>query len=137
MKVDIKNVEKTQGLVFKKKLYGVQTTVTFTEEEKAIIKERNLTTHRILEREWSADIDAEAKNNRGIVSKIATGVMKGASANSPSLFVATLLRGPDTYYMTNTAEAKVYIDELKEELTTLKRIIEASAQAADDSSFEL
>ena len=137
MKVTIKNVEKTNGLVFKKILYGVELTVLFTEEERAIIKSRNLTRMRIMDRDWSAEVDGEAREGRGLMSKVTTAVISGLHANSPHLIVGGLLRGPDTYYLNNLAEAKIYTMELRERLQDMKDMITANAVCGADESFEL
>ena len=58
MKIDIKPVEKSKGLVFKKTLHGVELSVQFSNEELAIIDERKLELTILMERGIPADVDA-------------------------------------------------------------------------------
>ena len=113
------------------------TTVTFTEEEKAIIKARNLTSMIIVERDVPADQDEEKHANRGIATRVVTGLIKGADANNFHLSVTKLLKGPDTYFFNDLAQTKGYSEELKERLADLKGYIEANEEAGKDESFEL
>ena len=137
MKVQIKNVEKSKGLVFREKLFGVETEVAFTEEEKAIIKERNLTHMVLMDRSVPADVDPEKHAKRGLIKVVATAAIKGKDANNFDLTAATFLRGPDVYYMFNEHERNVYHDELRGALQQLKNLIESTAETAQDESFEL
>lgn len=137
MKVDIKNVEKTQGLVFKKKFYGVETKVTFSEVELAIIKERNLGSTIVIKRSFSADFDLEKEATKGIVRNIATAVFKGTDALIPHLTINKLVKGPDTHYFFSIDEVKTYIVQLRTQLAALKDMIEMNERPADDESFEL
>lgn len=138
MKVSIKNVEKTVGvLILKRTLYGVECTVTFTEEEKAIIKERNLGELVILERKPPADVDAEAHEERHVALKVATAVWKGRDANHFHLTPNKLLRGPETYWMNSVVNCKNYVLDLKEALTLLKDGIADSRDKSEDETFEL
>ena len=138
MKVNIENVEKRTGL-FRKRLYGVKTTVAFTEEEIAIIKERNLFRSVVMEREWGADINPYSKYKRtwtALIVRTAKALVYGTHANTPDLCVDGLMRGADTYYMSNTSEAKGYIDLLRDKLKELKAVIEDSAETASNEAFE-
>lgn len=49
MKIDIENGTTTTGLIFKKTFYKFELKIELTEQEKAIIKERNLKNQVILE----------------------------------------------------------------------------------------
>ena len=122
MKVDIKNVEKTKGMLRKTTYYGVQLTVLFTEEEKAVIKNRNLGNLVILERGQSADQKPEPRL-----------VEMGIFNLTPS----TLLDGPNLHWFETLGQTKQYIDNLKEALTELKDVIDANKETAEDQSFEL
>ncbi len=137
MKVEIKNVDKKQGMLSSKKFYGVTTTVTFSAEEEAIIKERNLGRMVLMDRDVPADVDPDKHANRGLVKKLATAAIKGADANNFDLTADTLLRGPDTYFMFNEHERTNYHDEMKGALQQLKGLIEQTAEPTKDSSFEL
>jgi len=139
MKVDIKHVEKSQGLVFRKTLYGVALTVTFSEEEQTIIRERKLERYPIMDRDPPADVDAEKHAKRGLATKIMTAAVKGIDANHFALTPGKLLRGTDTYFMHTPIEAKAYEAELKEEvLPRLKTFIVENAEIEQKSdSFEL
>jgi len=138
MRVDINHVEKSQGLVFKKKLFGVSIRVTFSEEEKAIIGERKLHRTVVLDRPPPADVDAEKHAKRGLAAKIATAAVKGIDANHFHLTIGKLLNGPDTYFVETPSDAKHYEAELREILPNLKGYLvdnEGIEQKSD--SFEL
>lgn len=138
MKIDIKPVEKSKGMMFKKTLHGVELTVQFSEEEKAIITERKLAPMILLERGAPADVDAEKHANRGLVKLVATAALKGRDANDFHLTFATMLRGPDTYFFDTPIEAKAYIQELKEDTLPLaKQFLEGNKDTASSDSFEL
>jgi hypothetical protein len=138
MKVDIKNVEKKHGGMFSKKtLYGVELTVTFTEEEKAIIEERRLAKDIILERSLSADKDEFKEANRGLMSKLATAALSGSEALHPHLTIAKLLKGPDLHFFNTPLEAKDYTDTLKAQLPNFKAHVMLNATTGKDDSFEL
>lgn len=138
MKIDIKHVEKSQGLVFKKKFHGVQLSVSFSEEETKIITERRLQNVILMERSAPADVDGEAKANQHIALKIATAIVKGKDALHYHLTIGKLMRGPDVYFMDTPLEAKRYDQELRELLPDLKEHIMGNADIAEaKTSFEL
>ena len=137
MKVDIKHVEKKQGLVFKKTLHGVQLSIGFSEEEKAIIAERKLEKDVVVERGAPSDVDAEKHANRGLMKMVATAVVSGAGANHFDLTIGKLLQGSDTYFFATPSEAKDYEAVLHEELPKLKAYIVDNVSAGEGSSFEL
>lgn len=138
MRVDIKHVEKKQGLVFKKTLHGVTISVTFSEEEKQIINDRKLQRDIVLDRPPPADVDAEKHANRGLATKILTAAVKGADANHFGLTIGKLMNGPDTYFVETPLEAKAYEAELRDKLTELKSYIMANEGVEQKSdSFEL
>ncbi len=138
MKVDIKPVEKSQGLVFKKKLHGIALSVIFSEEEKAINAERKLDRVILMEREAPADVDAEKHESRGLAKKLMTAAVSGFDANHFHLTFGKLLRGTDTYFFHTPIEAKGYIDELKTDILPLaKSYLEGNKEAASSDSFEL
>ena len=138
MKVDMKNVEKKVGGMFSKKtLYGIELTVTFNEEERAIITERKLADVNILEREFSADFDVGKEANRSLVGKIAKAVVSGTERLNPNLTIQKLLDGPDTHFFLTPIEAKNYTVELREKLPEFKDYIMNNAETGKDDSFEL
>ena len=137
MKVSIHHSEKTQGLVFKKTLHGVELFIQFSEEEKAIITERKLEGDIVVERGAPADIDAEKHANRGLTKRIATAMISGADANHFDLTIGKLLKGTDIFFFTTPAEAKEYEAILHEELPKLKAYIVENEGTGKGSSFEL
>lgn len=138
MKVDIKPVEKSKGMVFKKTLHGVQLSVQFTEEEKAIIDERKLELTILMERGIPADVDPEKYQKRGLLRNAATAAISGIDSIGFHLTFRKLLKGPDTYFFDTPIEAKGYIQELKEEVLPLaKSYLEGNKETADADSFEL
>lgn len=138
MKVDIKPVEKTLGMIRKTTLHGVELTVIFSEEEKAVIEERGLFRVTLMERDVPADVDPEKVANRGLVKKIAIAAVSGTDALTYDLTFMTLLNGTDTYYFFTPLDAKAYIAELKEDiLPKTKQYLELNAEAASEDSFEL
>jgi hypothetical protein len=138
MRVEINHVEKSQGLVFKKTLYGVSISVTFSEEEKQIIKQRGIERVVILERDPPADVDAEKHANRGLAAKLVTAAMKGRDANHFDLTIGKLLNGRDTYFMHTIVNAKNYEQALRDSMVDLKGYITESAGVEQKSdSFEL
>lgn len=138
MKIDIKSVEKKSGgMFFKKTLHGVALTVTFSEEERAIIRERRLENDIILERGYSAEVNVEKVANRTLVGKIAKAAIKGVDSFTPDLTVHKLLVGTDTHFFHTPLEAKDYTDELKAKLPDFKVHVMENAAAGEDQSFEL
>lgn len=138
MKINIKHVEKSQGLIFRKHLHGVELQVQFSAEEKAIISERNLERVVLLDRDAPPDVDAEKHANRGLTRKIATAAMKGFDANHFGLTFNKLMRGPDTYFFYTPIEAKNYEQILKEEtLPDAKAYLEGNKATGTSDSFEL
>lgn len=138
MKVDIKHVEKSQGLIFKKTFHGVALTVTFSEEEKQIVKKRGLEMQSIFDRDPPADVDADKHAQRGLAAKLVTAAVKGRDANGFWLTINKLMKGTDTYYLRTPIEAKQYEVELRERLPVLKEYIQENAGVEQKSdSFEL
>lgn len=138
MKVDIGHIEKSQGLIFKKTLYGVALTVTFSEEEREIITSRRLEHDRILERGAPADVNAEKHARRGVARKLATVATGGRDALTFDLTVAKLLKGTDTYFFDTPLEAKEYTEQLRVILPRFKQyIVENAGIEEKRESFEL
>lgn len=137
MRVDIKHVEKKQGLLFGTKLYGVECTVVFSDEERQIIEERDLKPVVFMERRAPADVDEEKHESRGLGKKLLTAAVKGRDANSHGLSFNKLLRGADTYFTPSPADAKFYEEDLVEALKTAKKYLEANEETGGSSSFEL
>lgn len=138
MKVEIKHVQKSQGLVFKKTLYGVSLSVLFNEEELQIIRERGIERVTILERDAPADVDAEKHANRGLLAKTVTAAVKGRDANHFDLTIGKLMKGPDVYFMQTLVSAKSYEQAARDAMGDLKGYITASAEVEKQSdTFEL
>ena len=137
MKVTINHVEKTQGMIFKKTLHGVELSVAFNEEELAIIRERKLEGDIIVERGVPADVDAEKHANRGLASKLATAALSGADANHFHLTIGKLMKGTDTYFFETPLEAKEYDEHLRDTLPNFKNYLLANAEKGEGGSFEL
>ena len=137
MKVNIKHVKKTTGLISKKNLHGVALAVLFSDEEKAIIEERKLADTIIMERGAPADVDARKYANRGLMAKVVTSVLNGPDANNFHLTISKLLYGIDTYFFDTSIEAKQYEQDLKEELPKLKNFIVDNETSGEGDSFEL
>ncbi len=138
MKIDIKPVEKTQGLLRRTTLHGVELTVLFSEEEKAIIQERKLGLANLMDRPIPPDVNAEKIEKRGLAKKLVIAAAMGSDALGYHLTFNKLLKGPDTYFFRTPIEAKDYIAELKEEVLPLaKGYLEGNKDAATSDSFEL
>ena len=138
MKINIHPTEKSKGLVFRKTLHGVQLSVQFSEEERAIIKERNLEKVILMERGIPADVDEDKVQNRGLMKQMAIAATSGTDALGFHLTFRKLLRGPDTYFFHTPIEAKGYIDTLKEDILPLtKAYLEGNKEGATSDSFEL
>ena len=137
MQIKIEHVEKKQGLIFKKTLYGVALTINFNGEEEGIIEQRKLQKDVILERGIPADVDADKHSNRGIVKVLATAAVKGMDANNFHLTINKLMVGTDTYFFETPLEAKQYEAELKELLPNFKEYIMGNAELGGSDTFEL
>jgi len=138
MKIDIKHVEKSRGLIFRKTLHGVALTVQFSEEERQIIKQRRLQNDIILERGVPADVDAQKVQNRGLAKSLATAALKGRDALHYDLTINKLLSGTDTFFFETPLEAKSYEADLREKLPQFKSYILENAEIEQKSdSFEL
>ena len=142
MKVSLSHNEKQTGMIRKTTHHGVTVHVQFDASETAIIQERKLEKTIVVERDPGSDVDVEKLANRGVGMSIATGLVKAATQGMDSLnfdlTIATLLRGPDTYFLSTPLEAKEYEGRLREQLPVLKDYIlgnEAVEQQSD--SFEL
>lgn len=138
MKVDIRHVEKTHGLVFRKTLHGVALTVTFSEEERHIIRARRLERVCIIERGAPAGVNPERHANRGVTRKLATAAVGGYDALTFDLTIGKLVKGTDTYYFHKPIDAKEYEAELRDSMPKLKAYIAENAEIEQKSdSFEL
>jgi len=124
MKVDIKNVEVTKGMLRKKTFPAVKVKVDFSEEEKAVIKQNDWDKMVLVERGVPADQKPEAFASFG--------------EDFHYLNVWKISNGEgDIYAFKNTGQAQMYIDEVKESLVQLKGVLEGSQSEAEDESFEL
>ena len=141
MKVSIDHTEKTNGILRKTTLYGVQVHVHFSEEERSIIEQRDLRYDTVLERGYSADVSdtkAEKIESRGLGRRLLTAAVSGVDANTTNLTINKLMKGPDLYFVTTPLEAKEYEAELKNRLVQLKDYIVSNESVSEtSSSFEL
>ena len=117
MRVCIKNVTKTVGLIFREDVYGVEITVVFAELEKAIIRHHSLSPMILVE-----------KQNPG-----AEDLNPGVS----TLTVSNLLIGPFTFYFQTLSEAKECILEITEAMQLLREHIDHNDTEAGDLTFEI
>ena len=124
MRVNIAHSEKQQGLLRKTTYYVVTLDVQFSEEEKQIIKEAGIEDELIIERTVSADKNA-AKYD-GI-------------EDIWNLTIKDLLQSkPDVYAFFTPADAKLYEEQIREQMPKLKQYIEINTKdGMDDTSFEL
>ncbi len=122
MKVEIRNVEVTKGMIRKKTFPAVLVKVEYSEEEKAIIKQNDWNDLVLVERPLPADKDPKSFESFG-----------------DDFFNLTVWKAGDgdTYAFTNTGQAQNYINQVKEKLVKLKRAFEGSQTEAEDESFEL
>ena len=138
MKIDIKPVEKKHGLIRRQTLHGISLTVVFSDEEKAIIKERRLEPIALMERDIPIDVNAEKHEKRGLLKKVAIAATSGVDALDFHLTFRKMLRGPDIYFFRTPVEAKAYVAQLKEEILPLvKSYLDGNKEAATEDSFEL
>jgi len=137
MKVSIAHTEKKKGMIFSTRYYGVTVHVEFSEEEKAIIEERGFANETVVVRDYSADVDAEAIESRGLGRKLLSAAVSGADSLNPSLTIQKLLNGPDTHYFESYLEAQEYENEFKTSLKNVKDGMMAHAEGPQDSTFEL
>lgn len=129
MKVTIDRKEMSTGLLFKKTFFEIRTTVQFTAEEQAVIRERNLGDEVILDRPPPAHHVANLSDER---------LQTGVDLGHYKLHIKDLLKGPDSYTTTTPVQAQVYEQELMGALKDMKQAIELSAGPAERStSFEL
>lgn len=119
MKIDIKHSTHTTGLIFKKTFHKIDLLVELTDEEKAIIKERKLEKHVIMELPDPASF--ESKNNDW----------------GFDLTFGSLLSGKFWYDVNTPAEAKAYQEKLIEKLKVAKDYLQNNATTAEDTSIEL
>ncbi len=119
MRVSIGHEEVRKGFVFKTAYHDVLLTVHFTHEERQIIVQRNLGEHVLLER-TPAGMRAE---------------------DDPEWYILKvrhlLERMPDRHRTANPSEAKLYEARLTEALRAMKAWLEANADPAGATVFEL
>lgn len=138
MKIELSHKEKKQGFIFKKTLHGVKLLVLFSNEEKAIIKERNLELTVLMERGIPADVNAEKVANRSFIKQVAIATTSGVDALGYHLTFRKLLKGADSYFFHTPIEAKEYSDELQTSILPLaKAYLEGNKETGQAASFEL
>lgn len=129
MHVSFDHKEISHGL-FRKKIYTrVYTTVQFSDEELAIIKNRKLKDFVIWKREPSSD-DNNSLPQEEIEARIEAGTY--------TLTIGNLMKGKrDEYTCASPAHAKNYEQELTAKLKELKDFIIGSASLGESKSIEL
>lgn len=141
MRVNIEHKEKTTGVLRRNTLHGVEVSIQFSEEEKAVIEQRGLHYDIVLERGYSADVsDSKAmkQENRGLGRALLNAAVNGRDANTTNLTINKLMKGPDLFYLSTPLEAKTYEEALKERLVQLKGYIIGNEGVEETStSFEL
>ena len=141
MQVNIAHKEKTVGVLRKTTFHGVEVSIQFSEEERAVIEGRDLKFDTVLERGHSADVsDSKVikQENRGLGRALLNAAVNGRDANTTNLTINKLMKGPDLFFLTTPLEAKEYEEQLKERLVVLKGYIVGNEGVAEKtSSFEL
>ena len=127
MKVSINHSETQHGLVFKKTYYAVTVSVTFNEEEMAVIRKRKMEKSVLLERGPDAVVRERFKNKQDYL----------ASLGGFELSVNKLLKGPDSYECETPVAAKQYEAQVIDGLKILKEHLQGNAELAENKSFEL
>lgn len=127
MRVNIEHKETTTGLIFRKGVHSVVLTVSFTEEERAVIHKHRLQDTIIVERRLPnfrlKGMDRETYENL---------------KDTYHLKISNLLKGPDTWTVETPLDAKVYDEEVRAALPRLKSYIEGNATPVKKSeTFEL
>jgi hypothetical protein len=105
MRVTIKHREETRGMIKKAKLCVVDVSVQFTEEERQIIDMWELSGYVIMERD--PPVGSESDNSR--------------------LSLYNVLHSTDAYVAGTPFGAKIYHEEVKASMETLKEFIMANA----------
>ena len=127
MKVSIEHKDKASGLLFKTHQVAVSVAVVFSEEELAVIRSRRLRDYVVLERQPDKlrreRIGAEAmRDNPGMFN----------------LYVRDLVSGrADEFFCDTPIDAKIYEQNLKVGLKTLKDFITGNAETGSATTFEL
>lgn len=127
MRVSIEHSEKSAGLLKRVTQIEVTTTVLFSEEELAVIRDRHLKDYVVVERELDSRTarSLNPENSR-------------EDAKIWFLRVRDLMKGkPDRFTFDTPVDAKMYEDRLKEGLKALKSFIEGNASMAQATTFEL
>ena len=129
MQVSFEHKEVTRGF-FKKKIHiEVLSTVTFSEEELAIINSRKLKDFTVWDRK--PDFVDSDSIPRAELDKI-------VEAGRYTLTVGKLVKGkPDSYTCASPVHAKNYEQELTAKLKELKEFILGSATVAKSKTIEL
>ena len=127
MRVSIEHSDKAVGLLRMVNQIQVTTTVQFSEEELAVIRDRRLKDYIVAER--VPDSRTASKFDAEYAASIADGW---------HLRVKDLMKGkPDSFLFDTPVDAKIYEERLKEALKALKSFIEGNAATAEATTFEL
>src|SRR6266851_3569902 len=127
MRVSIEHKEKSTGFFKQTSYIEVETIVTFSEEELAIIQQRNLEHYVLLERDAPSVIAYRYPNKEAV----------GLAFNlTVDRLVEAARRGrPDAYICDDPIHARVYEEKLTDALKYLKGMIEIAATVAPKKTF--
>jgi len=127
MRVTIDHKESTTGLLRRKTLYEIHTTVQFSSDELNTIRTRKLSGTIVLERRPGADKDGKF-----------SAYELEALGDAFDLKIGDLAKGADVYRVDSPLAAKTYDAELKDALKNLKAYLEGNAKPIQGSTtFEL
>lgn len=116
--MDIKNSTHTKGLVFKDTFYKLDLHVELTEEEKAIIKERDLGGMIIWELPNPASVTHYPEQGWDLIFN-------------------SLVHGHYWYDFKTPHDAKLFQEELVDKLKIAKQYLQSNATTAQDTSLEI
>jgi len=124
MRVNIDHSERQTGLLKKTTYHDISCKITFSDEEKQIIKQRELGDLIVMERDLPADRNpAKYENREYIFNLLLKDLTKGVA---------------DVYTVATPLDAKNYDADLKEQLKLLKQYIDGNTEIEEKSSaFEL
>lgn len=135
MKVDIKNRHERTGMLRKTDHYYVDVTVTFTEEEKQIIKQHKYHDQLLVQR---VNKQTEKEMPTSLMGKAALIAKTSAfGLNDGHLRVHLLLKGTDSHSLPDPLSARQYQEEVVGALRHLKEHLGAQAAGTEDTSIEI
>lgn len=122
MRVKVEHYEAAQHGIFRSSyFYEVRLEVQFSEEEKAIIKERRLENILLIDRDAPPTVNPKRVKH----------------PHQFYLTVGDLLKGPDIFHFLFFHEAQNYQERIRLELANLKMHMEEAAEGLQDEEYEL